>query len=84
VISSNLAFRPVCSYNMYGHWVPQTPVGPKLYHGPRGTIRATFPIHHTRARRAPKPLLDVEICLGVIPSFCFTLPMHPFHSDEGR
>lgn len=50
MISSNLALWSICSYNMYGHWVPQTLVGPKLYHSPRGAICATFPIHHTRAR----------------------------------
>jgi hypothetical protein len=44
-----------------------------------------FPIHHTRARRALEPLLDVEIRLGGLSClFGLLSPAHPFLSDEGR
>jgi hypothetical protein len=33
-----------------------------------------FPIQHTRARRAPEPLLDAEICLGGHPIVLFFSP----------
>jgi hypothetical protein len=70
-VISHRVLRLICSYNAYGPRVPQTLVGPRVPLGPRGAIRATFPILHTRARRAPEPLLDVEICntLGVTQAF---------------
>jgi hypothetical protein len=44
-----------------------------------------FPIHHTRVRRAPEPLLDPEIRLGCLPYLFVLLSLtHPFCSDEGR
>jgi hypothetical protein len=75
MISCNLALQPVCSYNVYGRWVPQTPVGPKLYYDPRGAIRANISHSPYLCEASPKPLLDAEIHLGrVVPSFCFPLP----------
>jgi hypothetical protein len=50
MISYSLALWPVSSYNVHGHWVPQTPIGPLLSHGPRGAIHATFSHSHTRTR----------------------------------
>lgn len=85
MISCNLALQPVCPYNVYGRWVPQTPIGPKLYYGPRGAIRANISHSPYLCEASPKTLLDAEIRLGgsshpfVLPS-----PTHPFRNDQGR
>jgi hypothetical protein len=75
VISRNLALRLIYSYNVYDHWVPRTPVGPKLYHGPRGAIRATFSHSPYPCEASPRASTRSRDPFGVLAlSFCFTLP----------
>jgi hypothetical protein len=55
VISHNLALRPICSYNVYGCWVPRNPVGPRFSHGLRGAICETFS-HSPCKENGPQPI----------------------------
>lgn len=54
---------------MYGFLVSQIPACLKISLGQGAAFRATFTRPHTRMRRAPEPLLNVEIHLGGHPVF---------------
>jgi hypothetical protein len=85
VISHNLDLRSVCFYNVYGHWVPWTPVGPRLFHGPRGTIRGTFshsPYPYEASPRASARCIDPS--RGSSRRFVLLSFVHPFRIDDRR